>query len=203
MLDQPPQIPFGTFVAFDESAASSYLASRSFTSLPDLSSFHENYQRDWRLSRAALLAAFEQNQIYLQPHDVMKLDFKTLRGEPEWTFTVAHSTGCSAVWLVSREKCENIGIDIEPNDREISSSVDERLRSPQDPSAISTLELWTAKEAAYKALTREQQHNLSLFDIVIRENLFTIGNEEISGQLLRFPLEKSANKFQISIAWRH
>lgn len=65
--------------------------------------------------------------------------------------SLAHTHGLSiAAALISREAC-GIGVDCEPADRTLSQALHARILHPGDDIRLAPIELWSLKEAMYKA----------------------------------------------------
>jgi 4'-phosphopantetheinyl transferase EntD len=120
----------------------------------------------------------------------------SLATHPEWIFSISHTRDSAMVWLAPSGN--QIGADVEIVTREISPVAMQRLRSQRDDvRGLSAIEIWTLKEAAFKALTPKQQGDAWVFDMVIRGNEFFSPDETVAG----YWRQELDQQWVRSIAW--
>lgn len=157
---------------------------------------HANRRQEWALARAALSLAFSKHGVSLRPEHCVFKGHHELNQYPQWRFSLSHTKNAAGAWLAPTNSVRGLGLDIEYNDRKVSASVKARLAHSEDM-ALSTLELWSLKEAAYKALPAMAQENIWLNRIKV-----TPGQFELTGSPFRgFWETASDGKLLVSKAW--
>ncbi|MES2856844.1 MAG: 4'-phosphopantetheinyl transferase superfamily protein [Bdellovibrionota bacterium] len=163
-------VPFGTVFRARLNEHETDIASWP---LPDeLKSAHVKRKTEFALGRLALQKAFETQRIDLAPDELIFNGFQELLLVPGYRFSISHTDTCALVWLADSDECKGIGVDIEPSDRVLSEAVYKKLVHTQDASTLSPIQLWCAKEAAFKAVATEHQPDLVVAKIYLEENRF-------------------------------
>jgi phosphopantetheinyl transferase len=145
--------------------------------MPDV---HKNRITEWALARLALAKCFKKHGIELTPSQFVFKDYQTLSHLPAWRFSLSHSKEVAAAWLEPAAKFRGLGLDVELADRKVPPQVKARLQHSQDM-AMKDLELWSLKEAAYKALPTLAQQDIWLNRLIIAEQKFSLENSPFTG----------------------
>ncbi len=144
---------------------------------------HVNRHRQWASGRVALSLALKDLGLEINLLQAKFLDHQSILELPKWKFSLSHTDSFAAAWLLPKSPHAGMGLDIEDNDRVVPYGVSERMKNAGDSAALSPLELWCIKEAAYKTLLPELQESLWLKSIVVKERTFTIdGWEQFKGE---------------------
>lgn len=146
-----------------------------------LNDFHLNRQKEWALARVCLSLCFREHGIDLKPHDAIFKNFHEVAHLPHWRFSLSHTKDYAAAWLEPAVSLRGMGLDIELIDRKVPEHVKSKILHEADIS-VSILELWSIKEAAYKALPELAQSGIWL-------NHFRIGSHEF--ELIDSPFKGS------------
>jgi phosphopantetheinyl transferase (holo-ACP synthase) len=85
--------------------------------------------------------------------DLKLTNFRELHNYPLFFTSLSHTKELGAAVLVKKSEAMGIGIDIEWADREIKPGAEKFFVNEKDKNDLSLIELWTAKEAAFKALS--------------------------------------------------
>ena len=136
--------------------------------------------------------------------DLALTNFRELNNYPEYFISLSHTPGLGAAVLAKRKDVKGLGIDIEWADREIKMGATKFFVNENDQSSLSLIELWTAKEAAFKALSPLNifPGTLVLSKIIIKNDLFfTQELPEIIGKLSTCPQFLEKKKFIFSVAY--
>ena len=151
--------------------------------LPDsLHGAHQSRIDQWILSRAALEKAFEQVGVSIDRREFSLTEgHKALKQHTSFTFSLSHTEQAAAAWVCDASLGYEIGLDIERAEREISEKVTKRIMSPGDQSFSRSIELFSAKEAAFKSIPNEFQEGIVLPKIVISESEFALIDSSIKG----------------------
>lgn len=142
---------------------------------------HANRRQEWALARAALSLAFSKHGVSLRPEHCVFKGHHELTQFPQWRFSLSHTKDAAAAWLAPTNTVRGLGLDIEYKDRKVSASVKARLAHPEDM-PLPTLELWSLKEAAYKAIPAMAQENIWLNRIKISPGQFELTDSPFRGQ---------------------
>ncbi len=126
-----------------------------------LSDFHLNRQKEWALARVCLSLCFAEQGIELKPNAAIFKNFHELAHLPHWRFSLSHTKNWAAAWLEPAASLRGMGLDIELLDRKVPEHVKSKILNDADIS-VSLLELWSIKEAAYKALPELAQTDIWL-----------------------------------------
>ncbi|MBY0518376.1 MAG: hypothetical protein K2P81_15810 [Bacteriovoracaceae bacterium] len=157
---------------------------------------HANRQREWALARICLARAFEKHSIKLDPRNCIFKSHHELAHLPAWRFSLSHTKDLACAWLEPSNLFRGLGVDIEFVNRAVPSQVKSRLAHKTD-TKIPTLELWSLKEAAYKALPALAQSDIWLNRIIIHQGRFELESSPFHGL---WTLEKD-DRCIIARAW--
>lgn len=148
------------------------LTKEDFSSLealnPGLTTAHPKRQASFLAARKALQK--------LVPH--MKLtelklnEFHFLEDFPQHVFSLAHTKDLAVAAMVGKNDYRSIGVDIEFLDRIVKENSERHFINSEDDRSINDLELWCAKEAAFKASSFLFDKNFVLKDLWIRNSNF-------------------------------
>lgn len=159
---------------------------------------HHKRVREWISARLALQEAFRHFGVAIDPMSIPMKGHHALEGLPDWRFTISHDDTCSTVWLAKASGAANMGVDVEEATREVKDSVRERIESPKD-APLSSVELWSLKEAIFKSLPEAEQSGLPFRCIgVLPGGRFSIEGTACEGQWI----QKRAETSIVSYAWR-
>lgn len=117
---------------------------------------HPGRVQGFCLARAALKECFFHEGITLAIHELQMDHHDALKGYPTYTLSLSHTPLWGAAVLGSRTKYRSLGVDIEPQERVVKPFVLERI-SNQNDKTFSPIELWSLKEATFKALMNTRQ----------------------------------------------
>ena len=150
-------------------------------------------------SRGALAKLLNQENISITDlkTDLELLNYQHLKNYPGFTLSLSHTKGAGAAVLSKASGILSLGIDIEWQERHLKDEAARFYRHPEDSHYEDKLELWTMKEAAFKALSpRGFPGVLVLSKIIIKEGSFyTNERPEIRGRVETY-LKKVDNKNQ-------
>ncbi|MFY7992225.1 MAG: 4'-phosphopantetheinyl transferase family protein [Bacteriovoracaceae bacterium] len=111
---------------------------------------HPERAQSFLLSRLALKQALESVMGHVVPLEKLTLTHHhQLRFYPDYFVSLSHTKEAAMAWV---RTTRGHGIDLERADRVLKDSILERIRHTDDNSALSPIELWCLKEAAFKAL---------------------------------------------------
>ena len=164
---------------------------------PEVLKSHPNRQRDWYVSRLALIAAFKSIGESKSFIDLVFHDYQRLSLESRWKFSLAHTDSCGCAWVVPSGSLLGLGVDVENRHRELSVSLQKSLKTKDDIS-LDAISLWNIKEAAFKSLGRETQGDVTLSKIVATQNRFSILGFDESGTWQ----QQISGDFLQAFAWR-
>lgn len=112
---------------------------------------HPNRVRGFILSRVALENCLRQRGIN-RPLSSLTLDsYFQVTGLESLTISLSHTPQAGAALVAERKDFQAVGIDIEDEARAVKDSIIKRIAHPADAN-FRNIELWCAKEAAFKAL---------------------------------------------------
>ncbi len=161
--------------------------------MPD---FHANRKKEWALARLCLALCFEKHGITIDPTQSVFKNHHEVTHLPAWRFSLSHSKDVAGAWLMPAAQIRGLGMDVELSNRKVPPQVKARLSHKQDMK-LGDLELWTLKEAAFKALPTLAQTDIWLNRIIITQNTFQLENSPFIGE---WNLEK-AQRLTIARAW--
>lgn len=161
---------------------------------------HEIYQsleNGFINSRTALKKLLQNENLVVNDlkSDLTLVNHRELPHFPQFLTSLSHTKEIGAAVLVNRLLVMGIGIDVEWGDREIKAGAEKFFINKQDQHQLSPIELWTAKEAAFKALSPLGTFpgTLVLSKIIIRGNQFYTAEEpQLIGNFTVF--RRSANQ---------
>lgn len=155
-------------------------------------------------SREALarLLINEGRQIQEIKQDLELIDFQNLKNFPEYLTSISHTRGAGAAVLAKKENFYSLGIDIEWIDRVMKPEAQKFFRHPEDSLYENLLELWTMKEAAFKALSPLGFPGVLVLSKIVIQNgvFFTNEKPELKGQIESYQKEIDGRKLFVSIA---
>ncbi len=126
-------------------------------------------------SREALASLLKQEMVLISDlkQDLELVNYQNLKNFPEYVLSLSHTKGAGAAVLAKKAEIASLGIDIEWSDRHLKDEAARFYRHPEDSSYKDKLELWTMKEAAFKALSpRGFPGVLVLSKIIIKDGEF-------------------------------
>jgi 4'-phosphopantetheinyl transferase EntD len=141
---------------------------------------HANRKCEWALARICLARAFEEHSIKLIPKNCIFKNHHELTHLPAWRFSLSHTKDLACAWLEPSHLFRGLGVDIEFNNRTVPAQVKSRLAHQEDIK-IPSLELWSLKEAAYKALPTLAQSDIWLNRIIIQDHHFELESSPFHG----------------------
>ena len=132
---------------------------------------HPNRRQGFLLARNALRMCFDSFSLKI-PIEQLELDhFDQLKNHPEYTVSLSHTPQWGAALVASHKIYRSVGIDIEPVERVVKPAIFERVSHPED-AKFEALELWSLKEAAFKAVmnTRKFGKNIEFSSLQIHQD---------------------------------
>ncbi|RPJ78798.1 MAG: 4-phosphopantetheinyl transferase family protein [Alphaproteobacteria bacterium] len=135
-------------------------------------------------------------------NDLQLVNFQNLPKFPEYLISISHTKGAGASLLALKKDYLSLGIDIEWSDRHFKPEAQKFLRHIDDSTTENLLELWTMKEAAFKALSPLGfPGTLVLSKIIIQNGEFwTNEKKELRGKVETLKLSSGDRELQIAIA---
>ena len=113
---------------------------------------HPDRRKSFLLSRNALQMCFAQAGIDLPVSRLILKNYSEIQSIPDYVLSLSHTKNCGAAMLALKGQYRSVGIDLEHSERIVKESIIERVRHPQDFRKLRNIELWSLKEAAFKAL---------------------------------------------------
>lgn len=143
---------------------------------------HPQRKKKFLLSRESLRICLLKAGITIPIKDLILKNFNALEKFPELTISLSDSLDFGAALIASRSDFVSVGIDIEPTNRQVKDSIHERIKNPKDLKAHK-IELWTLKEAVFKALMNSGNFNqpVEFSSIVILENTWLHPDSGLNG----------------------
>lgn len=159
-------------------------------------------------SREALATLLKQEGLDIQnlKSDLELINFQHLKKFPDFVLSLSHTKDAGAAVLARKSEVISIGIDIEWNDRMMKPGTEKFYRNQEDSFYPDNIELWTMKEAAFKALSPvytslDVPGVLVLSKIIIKEGVFyTQERPAITGTVSTHFFHSNERKMVISIA---
>lgn len=138
-------------------------------------------------SRSALKEALEELTGNQWHEDQLKIkDYHRLIEQPEILVSLSHTSEYGAAVVSNDDKIIGLGIDIESKDRTFNPKIEKFFRNERDDQneASRLLELWTMKEAAFKAISPislnfTKKSPLVLKDIWVKGHAFGIDENNL------------------------
>lgn len=151
----------------------------------------------------ALLLESEGHEISDLKRDLVLVDFQNLVNFPDYLTSISHTKGAGASALAKKSDYQSIGIDIEWSDRVMKEGTEKFYKHPEDSEYPNSLELWTMKEAAFKALSPLGFPGvLVLSKIIIRDGVFwTNERPELRGRVCLFDKMDESRKLNVALAF--
>ncbi len=151
-------------------------------------------------SRAALSTAIAKlgfsinlNEAKFEGHQkILELD--------DLRFSISHTERAFGCWAL-RDSCDSfaMGFDIERTNRVLTPAATSRIVSPDDDKRLSALQIWCAKEAAFKSLSAKAQDSVTLPAIrIVSATVFNVPTLAISGSL---ELNMGVPDLTLAFAW--
>lgn len=126
-------------------------------------------------SREALAHLLKQENIFITDlkRDLELVNYQNLKNYPNYVLSLSHTRGAGAAILAKKAEIASLGIDIEWSDRHLKDEAARFYKNPEDSVYENKIELWTMKEAAFKALSpRGFPGVLVLSKIIIQDGVF-------------------------------
>ena len=156
-------------------------------------------------SRTALakLLRVQGYQIADFKKDLELINYQTLPLYPDYLTSLSHTRGAGAALLAKKKDYHSLGIDIEWSDRIMKPESQKFFRHKLDMTTENLLELWTMKEAAFKALSPlGHPEVLVLSKIVIQNGKFwTLERQDIIGSIETFKFQINNRELCLSLAF--
>lgn len=157
-------------------------------------------QQEHTESRAALSTAMKNLGL---PTDLSEVEFEghqKIIGLRDLRFSISHTGRAFGCWaLRDPNDAYGIGFDIERNDRILTPAAISRVVSADDIKSFSPLQIWCAKEAAFKSLPSDAQASVTLPQIRIGTSMsFNVDSIGIIGT---FALNLLVPDLTLALAW--
>lgn len=146
--------------------------------MPDV---HQNRINEWSLARCALHIALQKHKLEIAPQNYVFKNVHELEHLPLHNFSLSHSKNWAAAVISDTTSSRHIGLDIELKDRVINDGILQRMHHKNDDTSIGPLELWSIKEACYKALPSIAQEGIWLNHIAINKDGFELSQSQFKG----------------------
>lgn len=144
---------------------------------------HQSRKKGFLLSRQALKNALAQVGKKISTLDLILNGYSDLQNVPDVTASISHTSGAGAAAVADRKSLLSLGIDIELTNRVVKNSIFERISNPGDIS-LEPIKIWTAKEAAFKAIMNGQRLNslIEFSSIQILDNTWHHKDSGLEGE---------------------
>lgn len=144
-------------------------------------------KQHWQNSRLALAHCFLEEAVKTSMETITHEDLLIekhhhLLHHPDLLVSLSHTRGAAAAILAPKsDELLSVGIDVERADRTIKEGVLEKYDHPDDH-GLNPLELWCAKEAAFKAASFywKKEKTFILKDISVTSTNITVGDNILS-----------------------
>lgn len=137
---------------------------------------HQSLESGFTNSRMALKTLLNKEGYAVSDlkSDLTLQNYRELPGYPSFYTSLSHTKEIGAAVLAMKSETKGIGIDIEWADRELKPGTEKFYVHRLDHHQLRPIELWTAKEAAFKALSPLGTFpgTLVLSKIIIQETQF-------------------------------
>lgn len=114
-------------------------------------SIHPDRAQGFYFSREALRECFQERSVKLSVKDLVLDRYDKLKTDSSYTISLSHTPQWGAAVLGARTDYQSLGIDIELKNRVVKDAILERISHIEDLK-MNPLQLWTLKEATFKAL---------------------------------------------------
>lgn len=160
--------------------------------------FFPKEKEGFRLSRSALLKLTTRSLI---TENLSIINHDHLESLPHVKVSISHTKSAGASIISNHSKVKGIGIDIEWSDRIFKRGVEKFYITTKDDTSLSALEIWCAKEAAYKAYFPhyKDEKPLVLKDFYIHDLCFYIGDKKL-GNIFFYSIDHHFKKLTIAVA---
>ena len=134
---------------------------------------HPQRAHDFALSRGALQLCLGKLGINLTIEELILEDYCTVKGQDSLTISLSHTSDWGAAVVAAKKEYVSVGIDIEPLTRGVKPAILERISHAADHD-LPGLNLWSVKEASFKALmnTKNFPHPIEFSSIKISNNVW-------------------------------
>lgn len=114
-----------------------------------------------------------------------------LKNFPSLIHSLSHTHGAAAAYSAKVEQVQTLGLDIEWDDRIVKEQTYKFYIRPYEDQKYTPLEIWSLKEAAFKAFYLLGSAPKGLKDIILSDNYALFKNQKLN---LRLKKEKVENK---------
>jgi phosphopantetheinyl transferase len=157
-------------------------------------------------SREALASLLKLESIDISDlkQDLELINYQNLKKFPDYILSLSHTKGAGAAVLSKRAEIASLGIDIEWSDRHLKEEAARFYRHSEDSAHYTDkLELWTMKEAAFKALSPLGFPGvLVLSKIIIQDgHFFTKERPDIRGVVTTYKKTVEDKHLWVAIAY--
>lgn len=113
---------------------------------------HPDRKASFLLARNALRICLKEAGKNVAISELILKDYSGIKGVPEFILSLSHTKSCGAALLAPAVEFRSVGIDVEDSGRVVKKSIIERVGHPGDDTTLRNIELWSLKEASFKAL---------------------------------------------------
>jgi phosphopantetheinyl transferase (holo-ACP synthase) len=157
-------------------------------------------------SRSALknLLKKENFEVLDLQNDLQLNNFRELKNYPDFYTSLSHTKELGAALLIKKSQVLAAGIDIEWSERILKEGTEKFYVNPHDQHQLLPIEIWTAKEAAFKALSPLHIFPgvLVLSKIIIKGETFTtLETPQLIGKFQVLELSANNKMLVCSIAF--
>ncbi len=144
---------------------------------------HSNRVKGFCLAREALRQCFSEKGIDLKIPELRLKKYSKVQGHSSLTISLSHTPECGACVVANSDQIISVGIDIEPLTRLVKPMILERISHPDDLE-IPDINLWSLKEACFKALMNTEKFNLpqEFSSLIIYKDRWCHGPSSIQGE---------------------
>lgn len=130
------------------------------------------------------------------------INYQNLKNFPDYVLSLSHTKGAGAAVLAKKSEVRSLGIDIEWSDRNLKDEAARFYKNAQDSVYENKIELWTMKEAAFKALSPLGYPGVLVLSKIIIQNgvFFTNERPEIKGSVQTHLKNVDNKKLWVAIA---
>jgi phosphopantetheinyl transferase (holo-ACP synthase) len=123
------------------------------------------------LARVALRLCLKEKNLSLPISEMRLQSYNALSGVTSLTISLSHTPLWGAAVVGEVSEFQSVGIDIEPKSRVVKPTIIERVSHPAD-AVMESIQLWSLKEASFKALMNTQKFSVpqDFSDIQIKSN---------------------------------
>lgn len=132
---------------------------------------HPERKTSFLLARNALWICLKEAGKNVAISELILKDYSGIKGVPEFILSLSHTKSCGAALVAPSAEFRSVGIDVEDSGRVVKKSIIERVGHPEDDRTLRNIELWSLKEAAFKALM-----NTGLFPKPVEFSSLSVAN---------------------------